>query len=226
MFALDEARTKDLLALPESGMGYQLIEFVTDDARRHYGFAVNAEYVLGTEEPRALLRESRRLLLAKVQLVARERGAVIRELTLVDRHHQAFRSHFVSEAQARYSAKVGPAKDAPIVQTKLGEIFVRFSAFANDRRINPDKSLQPGTYATTEADARLVRTGIEAVRRYALPNPDPAVNRFTLLPPKPAAIQYGIVEPANGQPGGGVEVIFPNGTAAGTVVHQDTIPPF
>lgn len=226
MFALDEARTKDLLALPESGMGYQLIEFVTDDARRRHGFAFNAEIVLGTDEPLSQLREHRRLILAQLQLAAKTPGALIRELSLVDRNHRAFRSLMVNEAQQHYGGKSGAAKDAPIVSTKVGEIFVRFSAFANDRRINPDKSLQPGTYATTEADARLVRTGIEAVRRYALPNPDPAVNRFTLLPPKPAAIQYGIVEPAHGQPGGGVEVIFPRGTAAGTVVHQDTIPPY
>lgn len=124
-----------------------------------------------------------------------------------------------------YVAKHGPAKDAPIVRTKPGDEFVRFSAFLNDRRINADKSLKPGTYATTAPDARNVLTGIAAVRRYALPNPDPAVHRFTLLPPQPADIQHGIVEPANNQPGGGVEVLFPNGTSAKTVIAHTTIPP-
>lgn len=226
MFALDKARSNDLLALPESGMGFQLIAFVTDDARRHHGFAFNAEFVVGTDEPLSQLREHRRLLLARVQLEAKTPGAIIRELSLVDRHHLAFRRHFVSEARAHYGKAVGPAKDAPIERTKLGDVFVRFSAFLDDRRINPDKSLKPGTYATTEADARHVLTGTQAVRRYALPNPDPAVHRFTLHPPQPADIQYGIVEPANNQPGGGVEVIFPSGTAAKTVIAHATIPPY
>ena len=226
MFALDDARIKDLLALPESGMGFQLIEFVTDDARRHRGFAFNAEFVLSADEPRQQLMEPRLIHLARAELSARKSYPAIREVRLLTREYWALLGYQAGESKTAYAAKSGPAKDAPVQQTKPGDVFVRFSAFANDRRINPDKSLSPGTYATTAADARLVRTGIEAVRRYALPNPDPAVNRFTLHPPKPAAIQYGIVQPANGQPGGGVEVIFPAGTAAGTVVHHDTIPPY
>lgn len=216
MFVLDEARTRELLALPESGMGFQFIEFTTDDAIRHFGLALNAEMVLDVNEPRDGLAGLR-------AMQPRSRPA-IREVRLLAREHWISLGHQVAEPRVAYRGKTGPAKDAPIGRSKEGDFFVRFSAFANDRRINADKSLQPGTYATSAEDAVSVRTGIEAVRRYALPNPDPAVHRLTLRPPQPAPIRCGIVEPANGQPGGGVEVIFPDGTAPNTLVHQDRIP--
>jgi hypothetical protein len=44
---------------------------------------------------------------------------------------------------------------------------------------------------------------------------------FTIRPTKGTDIQRGTVEPANGQPGGGVEVIFTSGTTVNTV----TLPP-
>jgi hypothetical protein len=41
---------------------------------------------------------------------------------------------------------------------------------------------------------------------------------------KDTVIQSGIVEPAYGQPGGGVEVIFTDGTQPKTVTGPDKIP--
>ena len=69
-----------------------------------------------------------------------------------------------------------------------------------------------------------MRTGKEAVARYALPNPKPASNVFTIKPPKDTLIQHGIVEPANDPPGGGVEVLFKDGTQPGTVTGPEKIP--
>ena len=68
------------------------------------------------------------------------------------------------------------------------------------------------------------RAGKAAVARYALPNPAPASNVFTIKPHKDTVIQHGIVEPANDQPGGGVEVLFRDGTQPGTVTGPDKIP--
>jgi hypothetical protein len=84
--------------------------------------------------------------------------------------------------------------------------------------------LLPGSYATTEQDAKNVKTGKDAVARYALPNPDPASHRFTIQPHKDTEIQYGTVEPAYDQPGGGVEVIFTTGTQVKTVTGPEKIP--
>ncbi len=152
-------------------------------------------------------------------------GQPVREVRLLSQASAEYRAFRVGEARGTYAVKGGPAKEAPVAATKPGEIFKRFSAYENDRRIRADGSLEPGTFATTEEDARQVRTGKEAVARYALPNPEPAVNVFTIRPVASTPIQYGIAQPAYGQPGGGVEVIFTNGTSARTVTGPDKIPP-
>jgi hypothetical protein len=69
-----------------------------------------------------------------------------------------------------------------------------------------------------------VKTGTEAVARYALPNPQPASNVFTGKPDKDTVIQKGTVAPDFGQPGGGVEVFFKNGTQPKTVTGPVHIP--
>ena len=115
----------------------------------------------------------------------------------------------------------------PLVEThgsylsmsRPGELFVRYSAFASDRRINQDGSVRSGTYVTTENDASHVPSGLAAVGRYALPNPAPARYRFVMSPPDGTGIRCGTAAPKFNQAGGGVEVLFsadlPAGTASG-----------
>jgi hypothetical protein len=117
-----------------------------------------------------------------------------------------------------------PAKDAIETPTIAGEVFKRFSAYANDRRVTEKKGLTAGTFATTREDAALAKTGSDAVKRYALENKTPASNVFTINPPEKTSLNRGIVAPAYGEPGGGVEVIFVNGSPDGTVTGPETIP--
>ena len=127
--------------------------------------------------------------------------------------------------QYEFSAKSAAAEDAPVTLTIVGEVFKRFSAYANDRRITAGKGLTPGTFATTKADADAnIKTGADAVSRYALADTKPASNVFTISPPSDIDLKRGTVQPANGQPGGGVEVIFVNGLKDGTVTGPVTIP--
>jgi hypothetical protein len=113
-----------------------------------------------------------------------------------------------------------------VEQLQAEEKFKRFSAYANDRRVTASGALVPGTYATTEQDAaKHVKTGRDAVKRYALPNPAPAVHVFTIEPPLRTRLQRGVAQPAYGQPGGGVEVIFVNGSPDKTVTGPAQIPP-
>jgi hypothetical protein len=117
------------------------------------------------------------------------------------------------------------AEDAPVTLTQLAEIFKRFSPYVNDNRVTPGKGLQSGTFATTKEDADAnIRTGADATSRYALPSSKPASNVFTISPAKDAEVKRGTVQPANNQPGGGVEVIFVNGLPDGTVTGPVTIP--
>jgi len=128
--------------------------------------------------------------------------------------------------ESRGETGTGPASSAPITSSEQDEEFLRFSAFADDVRILADGSVVAGTYVTTRVDGMAhVKTGMNAVRRYALPNPDPAIHRFHLKPPVQIRIQRGTTQPAFGQPGGGVEVIFVSGSPAKTKRMQDTLPP-
>jgi hypothetical protein len=117
------------------------------------------------------------------------------------------------------------ASDALEEELQEEERFKRFSAYANDRRVTASGALVPGTYATTEEDAKHVKTGRDAVKRYALPNPAPAVHVFTIEPPLRTRLQRGVAQPAYRQPGRGVEVIFVNGSPDKTVTGPAQIPP-
>ncbi len=210
-----------LLRQPESGMGYQIVEAITVNDEVKRGVAYNAELFLFEEEPRRALKTT---TYARLLTEAKSSADEIKSLRVLPRTASTPPAFALRETAASYVRKARSARDAPTEQTKEKEVFERFSAYENDRRIRTDGSLLPGTYATTEEDASNVRTGTEAGARYALPNPKPASNVFTIRPHKDTLIQRGIVEPANGQPGGGVEVIFTAGTLSGTVAGQVKIP--
>lgn len=220
MLKLNLTFQAQLLKQPESGMGYQIVEAVTSDYKTKRGIAYNAELLLFEEEPRTMLRRDYQNLLVE----AKDSTGEIKSLHVVLSTVSTSSAHVLRESSPSHRGKGCPAKDAPPEGTKENEVFKRFSAYESDRRIMPDGSLLPGTYATTEEDAKNVRTGKEAVARYALPNPNPASNVWTIKPDRDTLVQHGIVEPANGQPGGGVEVIFTTGTQAGTVAGPEKIP--
>jgi hypothetical protein len=220
MIKLDVDFQVQLLKQPESGMGYQIVEAVTSGYKTKRGIAYNAELLLFDEEPRVLLKFDYKTLLAGAKVSKDE----IRSLHIVTGATSTASAYVLKETSVGGEKKNRPAKDALIEMTKDREVFKRFSAYENDRRITSNGSLLPGTYATTEEDAQNAPTGKAAVARYALPNPKPASNVFTIKPRKDTLVQYGIVEPANGQPGGGVEVIFTTGTHAGTVTGPEKIP--
>ena len=108
--------------------------------------------------------------------------------------------------------------------TVAGELFIRYTAFQIDFRIDTDGSVLPGTYVTTQTDSPHVPSGLAAVARYALPNPMPAQHRFVLSPPTRTAIHCGTSTPQFGQSGGGVEVRFDKPLPAGTASGPQLIP--
>jgi hypothetical protein len=218
---MDPTRSRALLEQPESGMGYQVVEVTMTDFKTRRAVVYNAELLLFDEEPHAILKTAN---FARLLAEARTSSDEIKSLRVLPRSMAGELVEAVKESPPAYGRGAGPARDATPEKTRAGEVFKRFSAFANDRRILPDGSLRPGTYGTTAKDATNVRTGREAVARYALPDPRPASNRFTIEPREDTMVQSGIVEPAYSQPGGGVEVSFTAGTQPGAVTGRDTIP--
>jgi hypothetical protein len=196
-------------------MGYQVVDAVTTDYKTKRGVVYNAELLTLDENQQS----DRAIMLTKsVAEALRTASSTVgkfRSLTVV----RDSRTTVLSKREARVA---GGATEVEVEKTKEGEKFYRFSAFANDRRVTSEDSLLPGTYGTTEEDGNKVRTGKEAVERYALPNDDPASYRFTIKPQKDTKIQRGIVQPANSHQGGGVEVIFTDGTTKDTVTQPPT----
>jgi hypothetical protein len=219
MIFLNASQTEFLLHSPESGMGYQFVEVAMKDGPQLSGVAYNAELLLLDSEPRERLKHaadepvSRMILTLEGALQKAEDITTLRVVT------RAWETSSVVRETAE--DEDGPAADAPVETTEGEEEFKRFSAFLNDRRVTANRGLLPGSYATTAADAVHVATGTQAVSRYALPNPTPAIHRFTIQPPAGTNLQRGIAHPAYGQPGGGVEVIF----TAGSPDHTVTLPP-
>lgn len=205
-------------------MGYQFVEVALKDGPQLSGVAYNAEFLLLDSEPRVRLKHAADEPVSRMILTlegALQKAEDITTLRVVTRAWET--SSVVRETAGEEG---GPAADAPVETTAGEEVFKRFCAFANDRRVTANRGLLPGTYATTAADAARVATGTQAVARYALPNPTPAIHRFTIQPPAGTNLQRGIAQPAYGQPGGGVEVIFTAGLPGHTVTFPpDIIPP-
>lgn len=227
MELLNEDWQRELLAQPESGMGYQLVEITLRNGESRRGTAFNGEYLIFPEESldrlEAITEPSRRL-----EMLERNELGLGEEIVEI----KVLRSEVPSNSRVRETdggnglAFSSGASEAPPEPLMEKEQFKRFSAFANDRRVTGRRGLLPGTYTTAAEDTKQVHSGRDAVRRYALPNPMPAVNVFTIDPPVPGPIlQRGIAQPAYGQPGGGVEVIFVNGSPEKTVTGPKQIRP-
>lgn len=184
--------TKRLLEQPESGMGYQIVNVETwNKWLTKEAIVFNAEYLIYFDEKQfETLPE-----IKSFNEIEKSAGVSTEIVDLkVKTKYKIEKFSGVRESPTPY-----PAEISPIELTKIGEKFKRFSAFRNDRRINPDGTLKLGSYATTEEDAKNVKTGIDAVRRYALPNPTPAIYIFTINPPEETKIKKGIVQPAYNQ---------------------------
>lgn len=225
---VSERLQRSLLELPESGMGYQIA--VVDHARYVILDAVIAvsfqprdlvpllmEYGVGQSGQRPVLIDD--WVQYPVGWLDKGDAEALNGMT----------EKWLTEKDPTSLTEDLPELDGikPRVEThgsysslsRQGELFVRYSAFASDRRINHDGSVRSGTYVTTENDASQVPSGLSAVGRYALPNPAPAKYRFVLSPPAGTRIRCGAAAPKFGQAGGGAEVRFsahlPVGTASG-----------
>lgn len=215
---------------PEYGMGYQRGVAKLSTGTFEHGVILNCSTFATENELRPLsasevgravgvVHESR-LSIVDINLIARP----LETLRGVRRIHTAFANNSKFEVANESVRASQGAKDAPITATAAGEIFKRFSPYVDDYRITEKRGLQPGTFATTAEDAEHVKTGREAVSRYALENKQSANKRFTIKPATETRLQRGIVQPDYGEPGGGVEVIFVDGTCDYSVSAPDILP--
>jgi len=214
--------TSKLLSLPETGMGYQIIEgklFLEDKIRQYVvyncelavdlddDFLVNRRKIIDKGFSNAL-NESKSLLINtdSIKIVT---GKPTYETRLLSAYKQS--------KNKRHSGGKG-AKENPKEYTDGNETFVRVSAYENDKRIDfKRKLLLEGSYTTTLIDYYdCITTDDDPVDRYALPNDEPIRWAFYIKPKIQDVLQRGIVQPAFGHEGGGDEVYFESGTSDNT----------
>ncbi len=217
-----DSDTERFLSLPETGMGYQVIEAKRSSNTVKEKFVVyNGELIVDLDsrfsEFRKLIETSN---FSKVLNEAKPWPYETASISLVSKTLLLER-RTLSENKEKYKHRHRGgkgAKDNPKESANGSELFVRLSAYKSDHRIDFEKKrLKKGSYTTTDLDYKdCVKYSDDPVDRYALPNDDSIEWAFFIRPKKIDVLQRGIVQPAFGHEGGGIEAYFENGTSNDT----------
>ena len=217
-FKLNSSQEIDLLRQPETGMGYQVV--IANKAgsyTREKFLVLNSEIVIemnGFEDGhiRKVINEGIFSIKSSAGLISLNSIIVLNE------------KQFRDQINEPKSENEKSALDNQIESADGNEMFVRLSAFDDDKRIDKiNKCLHRGSFTTTYTDYSTCRTlDDDPVERYALPNNDEIKFAFYIQPIVKDTLQRGRVQPANGKRGGGKEIYFANGTALGTFKLQKT----
>jgi hypothetical protein len=213
--------------MPETGMGYQIVEaakYGQSDVKRYIVYNSELAVNLDTEFKAykrqifsegfsKILNRSSELMLETKSIRVLNKAEVIQSKALT-----------FSEAKATKKRHKGDkgAKDSPKENANGIEVFVRLSAYEDDKRIDfINKRLTSGSYTTTESDYNeCVSTNDDPVDRYALPNDETIKWAFYIKPKTNDTLQRGIVQPAFDHEGGGIEAYFENGTSNETYFQK------
>lgn len=223
--SISKEATTGLLELPESGLGFQIVNATFHGTRSTY-IIWNADYAVDLREAPSLKED-----LSGANLGFWINEQALSEITII----AAPSLHDFSLVGARIGPSVirveggssAPAASPPpstlVKKINLGapRKFYRFSPFNNDRRIDPlTGDFLPGTYCCPESEILFVPTGLSAVGRFALPSPRPASFKYEITANAGTEVLFGTVAPAYGQAGGGVEAYFPMGARNATGVFK------
>lgn len=215
-----------LLQKQESGMGYQLISAIPSGSKLLKRYVVyNTELVVDLDDnfqndKNAIIKEGYKVMLSK------SRELILSSDTIMLLNKNSLNETVKLSAvdcitnKRHYGGK--GATDNLIHQATGNEVFVRLSAYEDDKRIDfINKRLVEGTYTTTEIDYRdCLSKNDNPVDRYALPNDETIKWAFYVRPVYPDTFQKGIVQPAFGHKGGGIEAYFEKGTSKGTYLEK------
>ncbi|MDR2448661.1 MAG: hypothetical protein LBD52_01725 [Prevotellaceae bacterium] len=211
------------LSLPETGMGYQIIEaLVLGKSHKNRFVVYNSELIIDDDDcfnsyKRQLITKGFSSALNEARTLDFDRNSIslipsIREARILNERKK--------ENKHRYSGGVG-AKDGKKENANGSDIFIRLSAYKDDRRIDfYSKQLKAGSFATTQQDyLDCVKYTDDPIDRYALPNDESIKWAFYIKPKSNDILQRGIVQPANKHDGGGIEVYFETGTSHDTYIE-------
>lgn len=226
IYTLFNSDTRALIDEPETGMGYQVIlarETYTNYSRKFivYNAELAVEFDNNFESNKNLIiregfqnivNKSQKILLAPSTIIVLDESAVKEVRTI---------SAFKEIIKSRHSGGKG-ATDSVKEYANGTEIFVRISAYEDDKRVDiVNNKLKEGSFTTTEKDyLECVRTNDDPIDRYALPNDEEIKWSFYFQPRAVDILQRGIVQPAFSHDGGGIETYFQNGTSNNTLLSK------
>ncbi len=226
--------TNALLSKPETGMGYQIIEATRVGSNTREKFCVyNGQLIIDldssfkrnkelafTKNFSAILNESNLLNIntSSIQVLSKKSFINLSENLIP-------RIKLMSETDKKNKKRNSGGKGAIDNSKEFAngiEVFVRISAYEDDKRIDfVNKKLKEGSYTTTEQDYKdCYSTNDDPVDRYALPNDEKIKWAFYIKPKNTNTLQRGIVQPDFGHDGGGIETYFENGTSDGTYLEK------
>lgn len=236
IYRLYTSGTENLLRKPETGMGYQIVEastYATYATKRYIVY--NSEVAIDLDSNFLSYKTklfSNRIIkhvvngqqkfeaISNLSLLPLEAKSIV---VLNKKQAPILKSFSVFEKvqNKRHSGTIG-AIDGKIEFANGREIFVRLSAFEDDKRIDfTEKKLKDGSYTTTEQDYKdCVSEKDNPVDRYALPNDEEIKWSFYIRPKPGDTLQRGIVQPAFDHAGGGIECYFANGTSKETYLEK------
>jgi len=205
---------QQLWLLPETGMGFQLVETIWWGNRAQF-LVFNSEIAIDISHLKLEPTKNLATLLSnEVRILDAMKGDTETVFTAPGPHSFNLLSTRVSTipsvAPAAYTA-AAPSSLVKHVSLTRNRIFHRFSAFNPDRRVDPKTGdFIAGTYAAPDSEVPFVPTGFAAVGRFALPNNLPASHHYVIEAPGGTSVSFGTVAPAFAQAGGGVEAFFRN----------------
>lgn len=228
--------TQKLLSLPETGMGYQIVEAkVIGRSYKDKFIVYNSELFVDLDTrfssyKKQILQKSFSAVLNEARTILIETSSIspLSKKDIAPLTKSVFaQTRLLSESEKRnkhrYQGGSG-AKDNPKQKANGRDIFVRLSVYEDDHRIDfVNKKLKDGAYTTTERDyLDCVGNNDDPVDRYALPYEDgETVNWAFYIKPKEGDIfQQGIVQPAFERQGGGIEAYFEYGTSNNTYLER------
>jgi hypothetical protein len=213
LISIDDAGAAELLQLPESGMGFQLVEATFWGAPKRL-LVFNVQTALDLSElPLDFAADTGTIATNGARIVEALKTA---RLTMIaapgPRNFRLLASRIPTGSVSTSSAVVTASALVKHVVLTAVRTFHRFSAFKPDRRVDlKTGDFLPGTYAAPVSEVPLVPTGFAAVGRFALPNNAPASHHYVINAGAQTAVSFGTVAPAFSQAGGGVEAFFPGG---------------
>ena len=216
--------SKNLLSLPETGMGYQIIDAIKPGKYSADRFVIfNSELIVDLDNKfmdykKRILNEGYTRMFSQVHSLSLSSPRFVNKRSFMQNRPM---SESKKNNKGRHSGGTGATDNA--IQNADGiESYVRLSAYENDKRIDfENKKLKAGTFATTVLDYTTCKVyDDDPIDRYALPNDEKIKWAFYVKPKSYDKLQKGIVQPAFEHDGGGIEVYFADGTSKDTYYNK------